>query len=70
VLTEIYVIKKIKYLFLTETAITITFGVQMMQLFSENKADFTKLTGTFGRYFQVKDDYCSLSHREVSVVDA
>jgi len=39
----------------------------MMQLFSENKADFTKLTEIFGRYFQIRDDYCSLCLHEVTL---
>jgi len=39
----------------------------MMQLCSENKADFTKLTGTFGRYIQIMDDYCNLCQREVTL---
>jgi geranylgeranyl diphosphate synthase type 3 len=59
--------QNIKYLFLTEKAITITLGVQMMQLFSENKTDFTKMTGIFGRYFQIRDDYCILCLQEVTL---
>jgi geranylgeranyl diphosphate synthase type 3 len=39
----------------------------MMQLCSENKADFTKLAGTFGRYFQIRDDYCNLCLQEVTL---
>jgi geranylgeranyl diphosphate synthase type 3 len=39
----------------------------MMQLCSENKADFTKLTGTFERYFQIRDDYCNLCLQEVTL---
>jgi hypothetical protein len=59
--------QNIKYLFLTEKAITITLGVQVMQLFSENKTDFTKMTGIFGRYFQIRDDYCKLCLQEVKL---
>ena len=54
-------------LFLTEAVGPFKFGVQMMQLFSENKADFTKLTGIFGRYFRIRDDYCSLCLHEVTL---
>jgi len=39
----------------------------MMQLCSENKADFTKLTEIFGRYTQIRDDYCNLCHHEVTM---
>jgi hypothetical protein len=34
--------------------------MQLMQLFSENKADFTKLLLIMGRYYQIWSDYCSL----------
>jgi hypothetical protein len=44
-----------------------TFGMQMMQVISENKADFTKLMGTFGRYLQIRDDYCDLGLQEVTL---
>ncbi|CAH0725055.1 unnamed protein product, partial [Brenthis ino] len=39
-------------------------AVRMMQLFSENKKDYSKLVLLFGRYFQIRDDYCNLSQRE------
>ena len=42
-----------------------SFGMQMMQLCSENKADFTKLTGMLGRYYQIRNDYCNLCQHEV-----
>ena len=58
--------QNIKYMFLTEKAVTIMFGVQMMQLFSENKTDFTKMAGMFGRYFEIRDDYCKLCLQEVT----
>ncbi|KAJ9590090.1 hypothetical protein L9F63_016789, partial [Diploptera punctata] len=41
-------------------------AVRLMQLFSENKADFTKLTGILGLYFQIRDDYCNLCLQEYS----
>jgi len=41
--------------------------MQMMQLFSENKADFTKLWVTSGRYLQIRDDYCDLGLQEVTL---
>jgi geranylgeranyl pyrophosphate synthase len=43
------------------------FGMQMMQLISENKADFTKLMGKLGRYFQIRDDYWDLGPQEVTL---
>ena len=64
--------QNIKYLFWTETGGLFLFGMQMMQLCSENKTDFTKLTGIFGRYFHIRDDYLDLFLHEVtelSVVD-
>jgi len=45
----------------------LTFGMQMMQLCSENKADFTKLMGTIGRYLQIRDDYSDLGLQEVTL---
>jgi len=41
-------------------------GIQLMQLFSENKADFTKLTGILGLYYQISDDYRNLCWQEVT----
>jgi hypothetical protein len=59
--------QNIKYLFWTEITGPIMLGVQMMQLFSEEKVDFTKLTGIFGRYYQIRDDYCNLCLHEVTL---
>ncbi|XP_011210972.2 terpene synthase isoform X2 [Bactrocera dorsalis] len=39
-------------------------AIRLMQLFSENKEDFTKLTAILGLYFQIRDDYCNLSLKE------
>lgn len=41
-------------------------AVRLMQLFSENKADFTILAGILGLYFQIRDDYCNLYLQEVT----
>ncbi|XP_067648305.1 terpene synthase isoform X2 [Eurosta solidaginis] len=41
-------------------------AIRLMQLFSENKEDFTKLTAILGLYFQIRDDYCNLSLKEYS----
>jgi hypothetical protein len=49
----------------TEVGGAIMFETALMQLLSENKSDFTKLTTTFGWYFQVWDDYCNLCLEQV-----
>ena len=41
-------------------------AIRLMQLFSENKADYTKLTGILGLYFQIRDDYLNLYSKDVS----
>ncbi|XP_075216134.1 geranylgeranyl pyrophosphate synthase quemao isoform X2 [Lycorma delicatula] len=41
-------------------------AIRLMQLFSDNKSDFTKLTGILGLYFQIRDDYCNLRLQEYS----
>lgn len=42
-------------------------AIRLMQLFSANKEDFTKLTAILGLYFQIRDDYCNLSLKEVNI---
>lgn len=39
-------------------------AIRLMQLFSANKKDFSKLTATLGLYFQIRDDYGNLSMKE------
>ncbi|XP_063619351.1 terpene synthase isoform X1 [Cydia splendana] len=41
-------------------------AIRLMQLFSENKADFSKLSAILGLYFQIRDDYCNLCLQEYS----
>jgi geranylgeranyl pyrophosphate synthase len=53
------------YLFVTETGVLFTLGMQLMQLSSENKDDFTKLTDNFGLYYQIWNDYHNLFRHEV-----
>jgi geranylgeranyl diphosphate synthase type 3 len=62
--THIY--QNIKRLVLTETGALFTLAIQLMQLFSENKADFTKLTGILGLYYQIWNDYRNLCLQEVT----
>ncbi|GAB0098289.1 geranylgeranyl pyrophosphate synthase [Sergentomyia squamirostris] len=40
------------------------FAIRLMQLFSSNKTDFTKLTALLGLYFQIRDDYCNLMAKD------
>lgn len=39
-------------------------AIRLMQIFSDNKEDFSKLTAILGLYFQIRDDYCNLSLKE------
>ncbi|KAL0832547.1 hypothetical protein ABMA28_000755 [Loxostege sticticalis] len=41
-------------------------AIRLMQLFSENKSDFSRLAAIFGLYFQIRDDYCNLCLQEYS----
>ncbi|KAK6633833.1 hypothetical protein RUM44_004440 [Polyplax serrata] len=45
-------------------------AVRLMQLFSENKSDFSKIAGIIGLIFQIRDDYGNLMLKEVVVKDA
>lgn len=40
-------------------------AIRLMQLFSDKKIDFSKLTAILGLYFQIRDDYCNLICKEV-----
>lgn len=53
---------------LLETGGLFMLAIRLMQLFSENTNDFTKLTGILGLYFQIRDDYCNLCLQEVNKV--
>jgi len=57
--------QNIKCLVLTVMGSEFMFGMQLMQLFSENKADFTKLLVILGHCFHIRDDYCNLWLQEV-----
>ena len=41
-------------------------AIRLMQLFSEVKDDYTKLTAVLGLYFQIRDDYLNLCSKEYS----
>jgi geranylgeranyl diphosphate synthase type 3 len=51
---------------LTETGALFGLGIQMLQLFSENTAGFTKLTGILGLYYQIYNDYRNFCRQEVT----
>jgi geranylgeranyl diphosphate synthase type 3 len=51
---------------LKEAGVLFSLGIQLMQLFSENKADFTKLTGILGLYYQISNDYRNICRQEVT----
>jgi len=57
---------KHKMSLLTETGAQFSLGIQLLQLFSENKADFTKLTGILGLYYQIFNDYRNLCRQEIT----
>ncbi|KAL3280388.1 hypothetical protein HHI36_017873 [Cryptolaemus montrouzieri] len=39
-------------------------AIRLMQLFSTDIADYTKLTGIIGLYFQIRDDYINLKSKD------
>jgi len=51
---------------LTEAGVLFSLDIQLMQLFSEITADFTKLTGILELYYQIPNDYSSLYKQEVT----
>jgi geranylgeranyl diphosphate synthase type 3 len=51
---------------LTETRGIAMFQFGLMQLLSDNKADFTPLTNTLSLYFQIRNDYCNLHVEQVT----
>lgn len=43
-------------------------AIRLMQLFSDNKADYTKITGILGLMFQIRDDLLNLVSHDVSII--
>ncbi|XP_066139479.1 terpene synthase isoform X1 [Euwallacea fornicatus] len=39
-------------------------AIRLMQLFSNNKGDFTKITAILGLYFQIRDDFINLTSKD------
>lgn len=42
-------------------------AIRLMQLFSDNKADYTRITGILGLIFQIRDDLLNLVSHDVSI---
>jgi geranylgeranyl diphosphate synthase type 3 len=53
------------FYYLLETGGLFMLAIRLMQLFSTNKADYTKLTGVLGLFFQIRDDFLNLSSKDV-----
>ena len=51
---------------LTEAGKMVILGIQLLQLFSENTADFTKLTDILVLYCQISNDYRNICRQEVT----
>jgi hypothetical protein len=58
--------QNVKCLVLTETHGFLMFEIGLMQLLSDNKADFTQLTTILALYFQIRNDYSSLCLQQVT----
>jgi hypothetical protein len=41
------------------------FDLALLQVLSDNKTDFTKLSSTIALYLQIWDDYCNLCTKKV-----
>lgn len=51
-----------------ETGGLFMLAIRLMQLFSDNKDDFTKITAILGLYFQIRDDYINLNSKDVGKI--
>ena len=58
--------QNIKCLVLTEAHGILMFQIGVMQLLSDNKANFTQLTNTLALYGQIRNDYCNLHLEQVT----
>ncbi|XP_050298800.1 terpene synthase [Anthonomus grandis grandis] len=52
-----------KQMVIKKTGGLFMFAIRLMQLFSSNKEDFTKITAILGLYFQIRDDYINLNSK-------
>lgn len=58
--------KEYKQMVIRKTGGLFMLAIRLMQLFSDVKDDYTKLTAILGLYFQVRDDYLNLCSKEYS----
>lgn len=54
-------------IYVLETGGLFMLAIRLMQLFSQNKSDFTTLAGILGLYFQIRDDYINLHSKDVRI---
>ncbi|XP_072939815.1 terpene synthase-like isoform X1 [Epargyreus clarus] len=47
-----------------KTSFMFILALRLMQLFSDNNANYTKITHLIGIYYQIRDDYCNLVNQE------
>lgn len=57
----------IPFVLFSETGGLFMLAIRLMQLFSDYKSDFSKLSAILGLYFQIRDDYCNLRVQEVII---
>lgn len=53
-------------MYILETGGLFMLAIRLMQLFSDNKADYAKITGILGLIFQIRDDLLNLVSHDVS----
>jgi hypothetical protein len=46
--------------FVLETGSIVLLTIELMQLFSENKSDFSEFAKILGKFFHIYDDYANL----------
>lgn len=53
--------------YFSETGGLFMLAIRLMQLFSDNRADYAKITGILGLMFQIRDDLLNLVSHDVSI---
>lgn len=56
-----------KFMTIRKTGGLFMLGIGLMNLFSDNDKDFTKITAILGLFFQIRDDYLNLTNKEYSM---
>lgn len=64
----VLLVRNIILCIISETGGLFMLAIRLMQLFSENRSDFTKLAGILGLYFQIRDDYMNLVSKDVRFI--